>query len=327
VVSVFNRAAERMFAIAARDAIGTPCRDLCPDDPFRLLHTLGTGEIVPFEEREHRAGGRTLSIAVGTSLLRGEDGAAALAIALARDVTDEKRIRARLEQHERLSAMGALASGIAHEIRNPLNAIHMIVQRFRREFVPREDADEYLRLADTMRSEVLRVNAIITQFLEFARPPKPDLRPADLAQVLRRAAAVIEGEAAAAGIAVSLDLPERAACVLDEQRLLQALLNLFQNGLQAMPSGGTLSVSLQRAGDTWRCTVRDTGIGIPPETLAKIFNLYFTTKSNGSGIGLSIVHQIVSEHGGDITVQSAPGAGSTFVVSLPAAAADTASES
>jgi signal transduction histidine kinase len=109
--------------------------------------------------------------------------------------------------------------------------------------------------------------------------------------------------------------------------MMQALLNLLQNAVQAMPGGGTLSMSLHRVDARWHCAVRDTGVGIAPDVLAKIFNLYFTTKSGGSGIGLSIVHQIVSEHGGEISVQSVQGEGSSFEISLPVPDATPAPES
>ncbi|MBL0177103.1 MAG: hypothetical protein IPP94_17935 [Ignavibacteria bacterium] len=197
--------------------------------------------------------------------------------------SEQERIAAQLERRDRLTAMGALASGIAHEIRNPLNAISMIVQRFRTEFQPAEDVEEYRQLADTMRSEVQRVNGIVTQFLEFARPPKLDLQPARLADIVRRAADVVDSEARHAGITVALDLQESPApCLIDVPRMQQALLNLFQNALQSMRSGGTLAVSLRVTHRACILTVRDTGCGIPRETLPNIFNLCFTTKQGGA---------------------------------------------
>ncbi|MBL0175602.1 MAG: hypothetical protein IPP94_10120 [Ignavibacteria bacterium] len=232
--------------------------------------------------------------------------------------SEQERIAAQLERRDRLTAMGALASGIAHEIRNPLNAISMIVQRFRTEFQPAEDVEEYRQLADTMRSEVQRVNGIVTQFLEFARPPKLDLQPARLADIVRRAADVVDSEARHAGITVALDLQESPApCLIDVPRMQQALLNLFQNALQSMRSGGTLAVSLRVTHRACILTVRDSGCGIPRETLPNIFNLYFTTKQGGSGLGLSVVHQIIAEHRGEIAVESTVGTGTTFTITLP----------
>ncbi len=336
-ITVFNTAAARLFARTPDEVLGGDCRALCPGDPLRLLHSLAHGSAIAYEERELAVEpGVTRILGVSTSIIH-RDGAVDLVIALARDLTEERRIRAHLEQRDRLTAMGSLAGGVAHEIRNPLNAISMIVQRFRREFTPTRDVAEYEHLAETMRSEVQRVNSIITQFLSFARPPRPVRVRADLVRVVAHSLDIVRSEAAARGVRLRHHAPDGELPVeVDTHRVTQALLNLYRNAFEAMEGGGTLSVEVSAPA---RIVVGDTGPGIAPELRARIFNLYYTTKPSGTGIGLSIVHQIITEHEGDLRVEDgvpsksdgpadgpsadAPGAGGTgarFVITLPPAA-------
>lgn len=322
-ITVYNTAAQRLFGHAPADMLGRDCTDLATGDPLHLCSTLATGTPVQYDERELALDGGTRILGVSTSLIH-RNGAVDLVIALARDLTEARRIRAQLEQRDRLSAMGSLAGGVAHEIRNPLNAIGMIVQRFRREFTPTTDVEEYRHLADTMRSEVQRVNSIITQFLEFARPPRLVRDRDDLRTVVAHALDVVRSEAAARGVAIVHTAPETPLPVeVDRNRMTQALLNIIRNGFEAMEGGGTLTVAVSAPA---RVDIGDTGPGIPPDARARIFNLYYTTKASGTGLGLSIVHQIISEHEGTITVQGADGdgTGARFIITLPSAH-DTAS--
>jgi two-component system sensor histidine kinase HydH len=195
----------------------------------------------------------------------------------------------------------------------------MIVQRFRREFTPTADIEEYRHLADTLRSEVQRVNSIITQFLEFARPPRAVRVREDLRSVVAHALDVVRSEAAERGVTIAHTAPDTPLAVeVDRHRMTQALLNIIRNAFEAMEGGGTLTVAVSAPA---RIDIGDTGAGIPPEARARIFNLYYTTKASGTGLGLSIVHQIVSEHDGTIAAESAAGdgTGARFVITLPPA--------
>lgn len=325
-VTVLNQAAARMLGITVGDGVGMRCEDLCRGDVFLLRQTREAAQAVPYAETTlPRPSGETRSLAVSTSVIRDELGAVETFVAIARDITEQQRIREQLQRKDRVMAMGELAGGIAHEIRNPLNAISVIAQRFQHEFIPADGAEEYAELARTIRSEVQRVNSIITQFLEFARPPRLAPRPCDLHALITDTLALLRSQAAARRVQLPLIADTDLVVSADREKLLQALLNIYQNALEALPDAGIIKTVACRSGDRVSLSIADNGPGIPEDVRSKIFNLYFTTKSTGTGLGLSIVHQIISEHGGEIRVASNEHGGTTFQILLPAPAVPTPS--
>ena len=229
-----------------------------------------------------------------------------------------KALEAEVDRREHLSMMGNLAATVAHEVRNPLNAISMGLQRLKAEFQPTEDEGEYSRFIELMRGEVHRLNAIVEEFLTLARPlsMKPDLVKID--QLLNELTTLTEGDATVSGVAINVvNHGPRPVVKADPDYLKQVLLNLILNGLQAMPDGGTLTIETAARDGKMRLSVSDTGVGIEPENLARIFEPYFTTKADGSGLGLAIAHRIVEGHGGTIDVTSRAGSGSRFEIVLP----------
>ncbi|MDX9757649.1 MAG: ATP-binding protein [Bacteroidota bacterium] len=319
-VTVLNQAAARMLGLSDGDGVGRRCGDLCPGDVFLLRHTRESAAAVPYAETSlTRPSGETRMLAVSTSVIRDEAGAVETLVAIARDMTEQQRIREQLQRKDRVTAMGELAGGIAHEIRNPLNAISIIAQRFQHEFTPADGADEYAELTRTIRSEVQRVNSIITQFLEFARPPRLVPRPCELIPLITESLALVRSQAAARQVQMPLIADAELVISADREKLLQALLNIYQNALEALPDAGIIKTVACRSGDRVSVSIADNGPGMPEEVRRKIFNLYFTTKSTGTGLGLSIVHQIISEHGGEIRVASNEHGGTTFQILLPLA--------
>ena len=317
IVTVFNMEAERLFRRSADATIGQACRTVFPDDTLLLCKSLTDG---PTDYAEREIGfddGAYVVLAVSTSIIRSETNIPDTVISVARDLTDERRMREQLRRREQLSAMGSLASGIAHEIRNPLNAISVIAQRFRLEFSPREDADEFFALADTVRGEVRRVNSIVTQFLAFAKPSPVQPAPNDLGGSVRAALRIIDSQAREASVGVEFVESEKATVDIDEEKWTQALLNLFQNAIEAMDGGGKLHCRQKVERGRAVIEISDTGSGIAKENLPRIFNMYFSTKQTGTGLGLSLVHQIINEHGGTIDAHSDEGRGSTFVITIP----------
>jgi two-component system sensor histidine kinase HydH len=224
---------------------------------------------------------------------------------------------AEVERSRRLTALGNLAAGVAHEIRNPLSSIKGLATFLAGEVPhpgPQEDA------ARTLVDEVNRLNRVVSELLEFARPGAVKLVDSDVREVIDGALRLASVDADAKGVAVHRDYPSQFPRVrVNRERLTQALLNLFLNAIQAMESGGELRIGLHvvQGGGRYAVTVADTGRGMSEEVLSAVFTPYYTTRPDGTGLGLAIVHQIVEAHGGVIDVRSVPGAGSEFTITLP----------
>jgi signal transduction histidine kinase len=227
-------------------------------------------------------------------------------------------LEAEISRQERLSQLGNMAATVAHEIRNPLNSVSMGLQRLKAEFTPTQDPDDYARFLTLMQEEVGRLNSIVEQFLSLARPLKLHPDKISLKEFLDELTVLTAAEARAANtqvdVKISAGLPVLEA---DRNHLKQVLFNLVLNGIQAMPRGGTLTIEARPDKDFLDLTVADQGTGMTPETAKRIFEPYFTTKTNGSGLGLAIARRIIEAHHGAISVESAPESGSRFRVRLP----------
>lgn len=222
-----------------------------------------------------------------------------------------------MARRERLAGLGDVAAAFAHEVRNPLNAVSIGLQRLRAEFNP-EPAGEYAQFVDLMQGEVRRLNTIVEEFIALARPLPVKPLPMDAADLVRETAALVEPEARQAGVELRVAAPPALPLVADRDHLKQVLLNLVLNAVQAMrEAGGTLSIEAAGSREAVTLTVADTGPGIPLDALPRIFDPYFTTKSGGLGLGLTIARRIVEAHGGALEADSQPGRGARFRVSLP----------
>jgi signal transduction histidine kinase len=234
-----------------------------------------------------------------------------------------KTLEAEISRQERLSELGNMAANVAHEIRNPLNSVSIGLQRLRAEFTPTQDAQDYTRFLTLMQEEVRRLNAIVEQFLSLARPLNLIREPIAVAPFLEELHTLMGAEATASRVRIELKVaPELPPLRADRNHLKQLLLNLILNAMQAMPNGGTLTVAAAADGDKLKLSVIDEGTGIKPEALDKIFDPYFTTKTKGSGLGLSIARRIAEAHGGSIVAHSAPERGTRFDVLLPLGTAE-----
>lgn len=261
-------------------------------------------------------------------LLVGCFGAAAIFWVQARALGERRALEEALVRQQRLSAMGNLAAGVAHEVRNPLNAISVGLQRLRLEFPPPDPAarEEHTRMARVIEAEVSRLNTILERFLTLARPLKLSLAVEPLAPALAEVLGLLAPQAEKQGVRIVQDIRlDGVRVALDRTQFTHAVMNVLLNAIQAMPGGGTLSVTAERrpagASATACIAVADTGPGIPAEQLDRIFEPYFTTKPDGTGLGLALVHKIVEEHGGSVQASNRGQGGALFEITLPVAGA------
>jgi signal transduction histidine kinase len=230
-------------------------------------------------------------------------------------------IERRLEKAERLSALGHLAAGVAHEIRNPLNAISMASQRLKREYVPADDekSREFHTLAGVIRDEIRRLDGIIEEFLTFSKSRRLELHEYPVTDVLQKIVNLMREEAASKGITIETRFSDSPAIIpMDMDKLQQAFLNFIKNAMESISGEGSIVIAVGPSGkDRISVKISDTGCGMTSEEVDRIFNPEYTTKEKGLGLGLPLAHEIVRGHGGEIRVISGPGSGTTFEIILP----------
>ncbi len=325
-VMTFNRAAESITGLSSMDAVGRDVLDVLqlPDTLRQLLRPEGPRN--PLRRREYgysRSDGHHIEIGITSAPLvtpRGEAGV----IFTFQDVTELKKQDREAKVQGRLAAVGEMAAGIAHEIRNPLASMAGSIQILRDELPLTEDQSQ---LMDIVLRESDRLNETIRNFLAFARPHRTAMTDVDLRSVLSDTARLLENHTDVTDRhAVEVDIPENAVvCRADEAQIRQIVWNLATNGLRAMPSGGRLRLSAVtgvRASDGTPeavLAVSDEGVGIAPEDIDGIFQPFRGSFGRGTGLGLSIVHRIATEHGGEVRVTSEKGKGTRVEVALPVA--------
>ena len=274
----------------------------------------------PLLDRPWQAGqadGEVRSLLVSLAPVSAPDGTVLGAICNVRDVTELRRLEKQLHSRERLAALGEMAASVAHEIRNPLGTIEGFARLLRRDLA---DMPNHLRLAERIVEGAQNLNYVISNLLTYARPMRLHMADVSLARLFAVCGDTLRDRASRAG--VELDVREPPADLLargDERQLAQVLLNLGINAIEACPGGGGARVEISAAGarQSARVVVRDGGCGMDAEKIEKVFDPFFTTKEGGTGLGLSLTKKIVDAHGGEIAIESEPGKGSTFTVTLP----------
>ena len=241
------------------------------------------------------------------------------------DITEKRSREIRLRRAENLASLTTLAAGVAHEIKNPLGAISIHLQLLRKALSKKDNAASgsqheplFEKYFNILNEEVDRLNRIVVDFLFAVRPMTLELREGNLNPLLAELADFIRAEMEQAGIRLLLELDEKLLPVLfDERYMKQVLLNLFKNAQAAMPKGGLLTIATMGNESEARISICDTGTGINPENLKKIFEPYYTTKESGTGLGLTLAYKIIREHQGDMSVESREGEGTDFEIVLP----------
>jgi two-component system sensor histidine kinase HydH len=316
-VMVFNDTAETLFGRTSETVIGKPSSEILPPACLAMLRELGKDRPIVEKEFDCVVGeGRLVPLEVIAAVLRDDEGELIGRIALLRDLSELQHLRKEVELSQRLAAVGSLAAGVAHEIRNPLSSIKGFATYFRQRY---DGVPDDVKVADIMIQEVDRLNRVITELLEFSRPMELKRKATDLAGLVRHVLRTVEGEAREKGITVKADLSSGFPdAFIDSDRMTQVFLNLFLNALAATDKGGVLSVCVTRHDEgSLRVSVTDTGTGIRKGDIGRVFDPYYTTKPSGTGLGLAIVHRIVEVHGGEIRLESEPGKGTTFTILLP----------
>ncbi len=241
---------------------------------------------------------------------------------LLRNLTSYKKLEEKSRQIERLSLLGKISSMMAHEIRNPLNTISMIIQRLQTEFQVRENTEEFLYMAQLISREVLRLNQLVKRFLEYGRLPLPQKDWFPVRQLFNELEVMIGYWSAEKPYRFTLEI-ESTELRADREQLFQALLNLCQNAWQALPEeAGVITIEGRLQKKRYLITITDNGEGIPDHLQSKVFDLYFTTKKDGSGFGLPITQRIIEDHGGHIEMESKPAQGTRIMIDLPLASED-----
>jgi signal transduction histidine kinase len=265
-------------------------------------------------------GARIATVLVSVDLLDSMPGGAASSGLLVRlrDPEAQRKIGRELQTADRMAAISRVSSGVAHEVKNPLNAILLHVEVARSKLA-RGDTDVQPQM-EIISREILRLDRVVKTFLDFSRPVELNLANVPLGEFMGEIVDLARPQAEGSGIRVNLSgETEGVELRVDGDLLKQALLNVVVNAIEAMPEGGELHLEASAGDDTAEIRISDTGAGIPPELREKIFRLYFTTKQAGSGIGLAMTFRIVQLHDGTIDFTSEPGKGTTFIIQLPIA--------
>jgi len=242
------------------------------------------------------------------------------AVVILRDITSDREKEIRVLKSERLNALTFLAAGVAHEIGNPLNSLHIHLQLLERELdrLPADSRKNIEELVRISRGEVERLNMIITQFLKAIRPTVPHRQPCRIEEVLKETIDFMKHEIENRDVIVEMKTPEPIPAIsVDRNQIKQAFFNIIKNSIQAMSNGGILTTTFFSNDRFLGVSFKDNGEGMPPEQVGRLFKPYQSTKADGSGLGLFIVQRIVQDHGGEIEVYSQPKAGTTFTIYLP----------
>lgn len=332
-VVTLNPAAEFLTALFAAEVTGRYCTEAfahAPEVVEVLMETLAsrTG-LASFSLTLRRRNGTSVPIEISTAPLKGVEGKDLGVVGVFRDVALVRELEDQLRRSDRLAALGTLAAGLAHEIKNPLTSLRTFTGLVSRKFDDERFRETFQRVVPR---ELERINGIVERLLQLARPTRLSFKPVRLPVLLNRVLELYANQIEVKQIIVvreyARDLP---AIQADQEHLYQTLVNLVANALEAMDPGGRLTL---RAGWTegadpfplprrWslnrrvKVEIEDTGTGIPPSEADKVFNPFFTTKAGGTGLGLALAHKIIEDHGGAISFRSTPGVGTTFRVVLP----------
>ncbi|MBZ0199274.1 MAG: hypothetical protein K8H86_05370 [Ignavibacteriaceae bacterium] len=312
-IHIFNDAASKLFKKSIADVKGEGIKLLFDDNNCKALESDSTMERIVC-----RIDNNTKHLLISTSNYKDEENILHHILAI-KDLTAMQNLEEQLKRRERLSAMGELASGVAHEIRNPLNAIGTIIQQLDKDFKPVDDAEEYHSLAKIVQKEIKRINETVTGFLRFSKPAAKNTSRFYISELFDQIKKQYAAHLSDNNINLEISNSFYEEVVWDKNQVLQCLINLIQNSVEALENNGHIKITARAAEGKEgfiEINIEDGGTGISEAIQQKIFNLYFTTKAKGTGIGLPLVQKIIDEHGGIIFMSSVPGK-TVFSIQLP----------
>jgi PAS domain S-box-containing protein len=322
-VTTFNQQAAGIFKLPCSAVVGKPLADFSELKPLAelLQRTMETGNNIHRDEILVRIeGSQEIPLSLSTSLLHSQTARTNGAIAIFNDLSRTKSLEERVKNSEKLAVLGEMAAVMAHEIRNPLNAIAGFAQLLQTKV---EEADPRRKYVDIVTQEAFRIDTLISDILDFAHQKKTVNLEVNVVELADRVIAAKSDQARRKEVSlIKQAAPNTPRVMGDAVRLERILLNLVNNAIDAMEQPGTITIKTERMesgqGPAATIMVQDSGCGIPPENLEAIFKPFFTTKSAGTGLGLAIIQKIVEEHRGQITVKSEIGKGTTFHLTIPA---------
>jgi len=321
-IRTINEMTERFFGLEKDRVAGMPSREVFEEPVEAIIQEAIRGRITESLELviRKKQGGRAV-LGVSSSQLRSRAGTVLGAVLIARDLTEAKRSEEWMRRMDRLSSLGQLSAGIAHEIRNPLASINFNVQFLARQLNP---DDKTRKIIDDTLTGVERIKGLVKGMLDFCRPAPPILKSESINRAIEDAVSLLDSQFRKHDIRVEMALaPEAPDVVFDNQQIHQVFVNILLNAMQAMPQGGTVRVESRVEQDTKKprrrlsVTFSDSGTGIAKDDLPRIFDPFFTTKPEGTGLGLSIAHKILEQHRAVIECRSRVGQGTTFTLRFP----------
>ena len=329
-VSSINRKTEEIFGFTRTDVVGRKVASVFQDCVVNIVEeALNNLAVVDNREvRLEQDDGTHLTLGASSSLLKGHDGRVNGVIILMRDLTEAKKAEEMIRRMDRLTSLGELSAGLAHEIRNPLASINFNVQMLSKML----DMDEKIQpiVSDTLTG-ITRIKRLVKGIHDFAKPGIPALRSGCISDVIMDSISLLDSQLKKKKIGIQIDLDETVSPIIfDPLKIQQVFINLLINAIDALPSGGMISIASAIEGDAVKngsllaVSVADNGSGIPPENISKIFDPFFTTKPEGTGLGLSITHKILEQHHVTIDIESVAERGTTFILRFPI---DTKTES
>jgi len=321
-IRMVNPLAESIFCLEPGAAVGKPASEVFGEPLRTIIREAIDGKTSDGREVvvKRREGARTI-LDVSTSQLKSQGETVLGAVLIATDLTEAKKTEEWMRRVDRLSSLGQLSAGVAHEIRNPLASINFNIQLLSKRIQPDEKT---IRIINNSLAGVERIKGLVKGMLDFSRPAPPQLKRESIHRAVEDAISLMDSQFSKHGIRVVQKLAAEAPDItFDSRQIQQVFVNILLNALQAMPEGGTVTVESRLGGETKELSrylsvyISDTGAGIPREHFSKIFDPFFTTKPEGTGLGLSIAHKVLEQHGAQIEIRSRVGQGTMFIIRFP----------